>query len=440
MKKKIKVLHVSMSFEVLSAGYRLHKAILHEGGVNSYCIVKKSPLNDIHITKLSNRMLSKLKIKILLRIKKLTMNAFYRNRLNLPFSSGDISFGDIIRQINVINPDIVHFHWICGDLIKIEDIWRIKSPIVWSLHDQWGYTGGCHVVAEKTPQLSGEWLPYCDYDVDKMCNKYTESCGNCGVLRSRREKDLSFRILQRKKKAFAKVKSMTIIGVSQWMADCAKKSIVFADKKVVCLSNPIDTDIFKPLDKMQARMLWNLPNHKKLVLFGAISATSVLYKGYDLVIDALRKLATENVEFIVFGSNEPVNAPRLPYKARYLGHLTDTVSLVSLYNACDVMVHPSMREAFGLTVAESLSCGTPVVAFGHGGLLDIVDHKINGYLAQPFNTGDFAKGIDWVLNNENYDELCKNAREKVVKNFDNSVIVKKMRNLYEEVILGSSLN
>jgi glycosyltransferase involved in cell wall biosynthesis len=100
----------------------------------------------------------------------------------------------------------------------------------------------------------------------------------------------------------------------------------------------------------------------------------------------------------------------------------------------DVMVVPSLQEAFGQTASESMACGTPVVAFGATGLLDIVDHKINGYLAKPFDTDDLKNGIEWVLNTPNYDELCKNAREKVLREFDSKIVAKRHIELYEEVL------
>jgi glycosyltransferase involved in cell wall biosynthesis len=437
LNKKIKILHVSTSFGTSSAGYRLHKSLLKETDADSYCFVQSSSLDDMRIVKLSDGILSKIKLKIFSKIENILINTFYPNRLNLPFSSASFSSKNVVKQINNIKPDIVHLHWICGGFMKIEDIAKIKPPIVWSLHDQWGYTGGCHIVAEQAPQHSGKWMPHCCYDLDRMCNKYTQNCKNCGVLRSTKEKDLSFRILQRKKKVFGKIKSMVIVGVSRWMADCAKKSTVFSNKKVICLPNPIDTNVFKPVDKFQSRMLWNLPKDKKLVLFGAIAATSTSYKGYDSLAEALNKISSENVEFVIFGSSEPTNPPKLPCKVHYLGHLYDNVSLVSLYSACDVMVVPSKRESFGQTASEAFSCGTPVVAFGIGGLTDIIDHKINGYLAQPFDTSDLAKGIDWILNSENYDELSKNAREKVVREFDYGVVAPKCINLYEEVLRNS---
>lgn len=100
------------------------------------------------------------------------------------------------------------------------------------------------------------------------------------------------------------------------------------------------------------------------------------------------------------------------------------------------MIVPSLQEAFGQTASEAMACGTPVVAFGHTGLLDIVDHKLNGYLAKPFDTTDLACGIEWVLDAKNYDALCQNAREKVVREFDSAIVAKKYISLYEEILNG----
>ena len=99
-----------------------------------------------------------------------------------------------------------------------------------------------------------------------------------------------------------------------------------------------------------------------------------------------------------------------------------------------MFVAPSLMDAFGKTLAEAMACGTPVVCFDATGPKDIVDHKINGYLAKPFESEDLADGIEWVLNASNYDELCLNAREKVVREFDSEVVAKKYIKLYEEIL------
>jgi len=93
-------------------------------------------------------------------------------------------------------------------------------------------------------------------------------------------------------------------------------------------------------------------------------------------------------------------------------------------------------DAFGKTLAEAMACETPVVCFDATGPKYIVDHKVNGYKAKPFDIRDLANGIDWVLNlnEKEYTYLCKNAREKVLREFDSRVIAKKYIELYKEVL------
>jgi len=108
--------------------------------------------------------------------------------------------------------------------------------------------------------------------------------------------------------------------------------------------------------------------------------------------------------------------------------LNDDISLVTLYSAVDVTIVPSLQENLSNVIMENLACGTPVVAFNIGGNSDMIEHKINGYLAKPFDTNDLAYGIEWILNAPNYDQLRGSAREKVVQEFDSCIVVKNILN------------
>ena len=78
---------------------------------------------------------------------------------------------------------------------------------------------------------------------------------------------------------------------------------------------------------------------------------------------------------------------------------------------------------------------TPVVAFDIGGMPDMINHQINGYLAKPFDVSDLAASIDWVLSNENrHKELCINAREKAVGSFDIKKVARQYAELYRDVL------
>ena len=266
------------------------------------------------------------------------------------------------------------------------------------------------------------------------CEKYKCICEACPRLGSNNKNDLSKKVFTRKKKAYAIKNNLTIVGVSNWITECSKSSTLLKDKNHKNIPNPVETNIYKPFDQIKARELWNLPKNKKLVLFGSVQATSDINKGFKELCDAIGELSYTDLEFVVFGSNRPQSGIDLKYKTHYLGTLTDDVSLVTLYSAVDVMVVPSLQESFGLTAAESMACGTPVVAFGATGLLDIVDHKKNGFLAKPYISEDLACGIKWVLNTSKYDEISLNAREKVLKKFDVKVVVKQYLALYNSIL------
>ncbi len=394
------------------AAYRLHRALLAYG-VDSQMLVQSKVSDDYTVIGPETKN-KKAIAKIRPTLDQLPVRR-YKNRSKTLFSPAWLPFSSVVEKINKINPEIAHLQWIAGGMLRIADIGKIKAPIVWSLQDMWAFTGGCH------------------YNED--CKAYEKECGNCKVLGSIKENDLSYKIFNRKLKVFANKKDMIIVGISRWINECSTNSSLLKDKKHINLPNPIDTSMFKPFDKEKARELWSLPHYKKLVLFGAMGATSDPRKGFKELSEALQKLKkNSDIEFVVFGSSQPQNAPDLGFKTHYLGHLHDDVSLVTLYSAVDVMVVPSLQEAFGQTASEAMACGTPTVAFGHTGLLDIIDHKQNGYLSKPFDTTDLANGIKWLLNAPNYDELCKNAREKVLREFDSVVVAGKYVELYKQLM------
>ena len=397
------------------AAYRLHKSLLAQD-VDSQMLVQSKKSDDFTVQTISSTKVQK-GINLLRPILDAIPTKFYKKQTKTLFSPSWFGFSNIVDKINEINPDIVHFHWICGGMIKIEEISRIKAPIVWSLHDMWAFTGGCHY--------------------DEECRRYEKECGNCPILGSDKEKDLSKKIFYHKEKAFTNKKDMTIIGLSRWLNEASKSSNLLKDKKHINLPNPINTDVFQPFNKEKSRKLWSLPQDKKLVLFGAMGATSDPRKGFSKLIESIEKLDRNNdIEFVVFGSSEPEKTPNLGFKINYLGNLHDDVSLVTLYNSVDVMIVPSLQENLSNAIMESLSCGTPIIGFNIGGNSDMIEHKINGYLVNPFDTTDLKDGIEWVLNSLNYDELCKNARIKVMKEFDSNIVADKYISLYKDIING----
>jgi glycosyltransferase involved in cell wall biosynthesis len=206
------------------------------------------------------------------------------------------------------------------------------------------------------------------------------------------------------------------------MATCAASSSLFAGLRVETIPFGLDTRLYRPIDKTTARELLQLPQDRSLVLFGALAATKDQRKGFHLLTAALQHLRQtawqDRIEVVIAGASRPATPVDMGFRAHYLGHLHDDLTLALAYSAADVMVVPSTQESFGQTASEALACGTPVVAFRATGLMDIVDHQQNGYLAQPYESGDLANGIAWILEDRTrYAQLCHQARRKAERHF-----------------------
>ncbi|MDB9315909.1 glycosyltransferase family 4 protein [Spirulina sp. CS-785/01] len=327
----------------------------------------------------------------------------------------------ITPAIAQLQPDILNLHWINNGYLQLETLPKLKKTMVWTLHDMWGFTGGCH------------------YSRD--CDRYTQNCGHCPHLQSNSAWDVSRWIWQRKAKIFPQL-NLTIVTPSHWLAKCAQTSPLLAETPVKVIPNGIDTQVYKPITRSLVRQILNLPTNKKLILFGAMGATRDPRKGFSYLQEALQKLSytthSDSIELLIFGASQPTNPPQLGFSTRYLGRFQDDLSLALVYAAADVFVVPSTQENLSNTVMEAIACGTPCVAFGIGGMSDMIEHKQNGYLAQPYETEDLAQGIGWVLADEQrHAQLGDRARTKTEQEFTLQHQARQYQQLFTEILARS---
>lgn len=389
------------------AAYRLHQGF-QSIGTDSKILVQYKTSNDPNILgpeSFFERQFS----KALPRINYLPIK-YYHNFVGTQWSP-QLFPNKITKRINKITPEVVHFHWICEGFIPITEVKKIKKTIFWTLHDMWAFTGGCHY--------------------NETCEKYQQQCGSCPQLGSSKENDLSHMVWKKKQKCWSDL-NFTVITPSKWLAKCAKKSSLFQDKTIKVIPNGLNIEEYKPAEKKMARKELGLPADKKLVLFGAINSTVDKRKGFQYLKPALKQLSKDlNLELVVFGNSKSNTKKEFEIPVHYTGHVPDK-KLALLYSAVDVFVAPSVQDNLPNTVMEALACGTPTVAFNIGGMPDMIEFQKNGYLAKPFEPEDFAKGIEWIVENEErHRKLCLNARAKVEKEFDLKNIVEKYSELYD---------
>lgn len=417
----MKILHVNtndIEGGAARAANRLHKGLLQKN-IYSRMVVNNKKTDDFTVITLNTNKLERIKTKIRLFLDE-KLKSIYFKRLNVTWSCNLFCNKSLVNFINKSNFDIVHFHWINASMLSIKDIKKINKPIVWTMHDMWPFTGGCH---------------YSD-----NCFLYKEDCNKCKQLSNKKDTFLSGYILKEKYSSYKK-KSIVYVTPSEWLEKCSKESFLLKNSNIKVIPNGIDLKIFKRLDKNFCKKFLNLDLSKKYILFGAMTSTSDKRKGYDLLKRALSffkekfYLKDKDIVLLVFGANKPQNNENLPFDINYLGQISDDITLNIIYNSADVFIAPSREDNLPNTIVEALSCGVPCVAFNVGGMIDLIEHKNNGYLAEPFNIEDLAEGINFVLEDENrWNNLSENALNKAQKDYNINDISDKYIDLYKKIL------
>ena len=271
-----------------------------------------------------------------------------------------------------------------------------------------------------------------------QCDRYRQECGECPFLYGKKHKhDLANRVFRQKKEIYTHY-PITFVTCSHWLEEQARQSALTVGRQIVCIPNPLNTNLFRPHNKQMARQRLQLPMDRKLILFGAFKITDKR-KGIDYMVDACKLLAGQHPELkeqmavVTFGRQSAQVAEMLPFKVYPLDYVNDEHRLVDMYNAADLFVTPSLEENLPNTIMEAMACGTPCVGFNVGGIPEMIDHLHNGYVAIYKSADDFANGIYWALTEPDYDSLCEQACRKAVSHYSEDSVTKRYIDLYNKL-------
>ena len=424
---KMKVLSVCTSDSnggAARAAYRIHQSV-RELGVDSRMFVKDKQTHDDSVIALDTfiphnpfyQAFDWTRNKVKNKLQHARWNR-YPEREQVFMS--DLRGTDLRGALQKLDYDVLHLHWINQRFISLDDLPKGK-PIVWTLHDTWPFCGVCHYFFE--------------------CEEYKSHCGCCPFLNSGKTKDLSYQVWK-KKAGIYKDLNLHIVTPSKWLGNCAKASSLFGRFPVTVIPNCLDVNAFCPLNETEISPLWRKFQEKRskksFVLYGAMNAATDKRKGFANLISALRLLEQQghigDFELLVFGATKSDLSIDVNIPIHYVGYVSNTEELASLYNLADVMVVPSLTENLSCAIMESLSCATPVVAFNIGGNGDMIEHKVNGYLAIEKDDADLAEGIRWCIENNAENCLGMAGREKVLRDYTFETVCGKYKTLYENVI------
>lgn len=391
------------------SSYRLHRALVARG-LDSVFLVSRKFSTDPTVREAFPPRFSVVRRLLRERLDRLPL-AFYPRRQQTDFSAPWLNWG-LSRAAVREKADVIHLHWTNLGFMGPDELARFDQPVLWSLKDMWPFTGGCHYAGS--------------------CDHFTRNCGQCPVLGSPRERDLTRRQFLRKQALYRQV-PFAYACLSRQALELAGTSPLLQGHRGHFLPIGVDLDRFKPVEQVVARRVLGLPETGFLVAFGALRLDD-LRKGGDLVATMAERLAQRidptQVTFVTFGSG---SAPAHfgPFKVHPLGLLRDETSMTLALAAANVTLVPSREDAGPSITIESLACGTPVVGYPVGTNRDLVESGKNGYLAQPFSADALADGVIWALGSQHDDAPRRAARESVKPNHDIGRQVEHYVDLYQ---------
>jgi len=372
------------------AAYRLHRALL-DRGIDSFMLVLQSGREDTKVIGVPKaKGVSLIRKKILWK----SRTARFGPRCLFNFNIAFICWDDIKEFLKDV--DVVCLYsiqaFLSADMIR--QIQKATgAPIVWTPLDIEPMTGGCHFNNE--------------------CMHFTRSCGDCPQLTRRGGHDISNRILAQKRTAYKEL-SITFVAGSSTARKCIEVSSIFGAPRIKDVFLGVEETISRTIDQKTARDELDLPEDKKIILFGAFNLQD-RRKGGRILLSALKELQSkletladryrDAITLVTIGRQNGFELKNFSFDHVHLGRIIDERQLACIYHAADVLAVPSLDDFGPLMVNQAFMCGTPVVAFHVGVAPDLIKSKKTGYLARNFSAEDFAEGLFKCLWSRDHSEV-----------------------------------
>lgn len=338
-------------------------------------------------------------------------HAFKGEYLGLHGLGSTVSTKRFVEKLKVLKPDIIHLHNIHGYYLNykvlFEYLARAKTPVVWTLHDCWSFTGHCT-------------------HFDKIgCEMWKHECGHCPQLMTQYKSrliDRSKKNFLLKKELYGQLSNLTIVPVSNWLESLVKQSIL-KQFTIRVIHNGVDVSVFRPVENC-IRKKYGIPDDKLLILGVGSSGT---IKGKQEFI----KLSTiKDYQILLVGLTDNI-IKELPESIIKIKTTESQSELAEYYSAADLLLNASYSDTFPTINLEALACGTPVVTYRAGGSPEAIDEE-TGIVVEK---GDFD-GLVTAINEVRiktksaYSKACRN---RAVTHFNKCERFEEYIHLYEEI-------
>lgn len=326
------------------------------------------------------------------------------------------NFYTLVRLLYIIkikHIDVIHFHAMQGDFIGIRELGWISKfyPVVWTLHDTWTFTGGCN--------------HFCN------CTKWIEKeCKNCKNSFIQSE---NANIYYKQKKKYLVNKNIQFITPSRWLLKYGKNS--FLKRELFeCIYNGVNIKQFYPMDADKLRDKYKIPKAKYYIAFIAADFSN-RYKGFRNLKKALDEVKTpEDYTLLVVGNSKQIQSISQSFQIVHFGYIKEKEKLNEIYNMADVFILPSLQDNFPCVTLESMSAGTPVLAFQTGGIPEQIDDSC-GWIVNEKSPEMLSEKINEIFQNKEIIEgKGKNARKRVEKYFQEDTMIQRYIKIYKKSI------
>lgn len=315
----------------------------------------------------------------------------------------------ILKTPEFKRADIVHCHNLHSNYFNLGTLEKItkSKPVVWTFHDMWPITAHCaHAFDGKIKK--SEFFTCPSLDIYPPIAWHNE------------------KYLEKKKAKIYANSNFHIVTPSKWLAEKVGQSIL-KDKSLSIIHNGIDTSVFKPLrsDLGRLRSDLGLPLDKRIILIVAKGGASNPWKGGNYAQELIKAFKSDSRAFFVDLGGE---IGQTSQNLKTVNYIADPNTLAKYYSTADILLYPSIADNCPMVVLEAMACGLPVVSFATGGIPELVEHKINGYIAEYKNVEDLKGGINYLSNLS--PEETQIMRQHSIEKIKNSFTVEKMAEHY----------
>jgi glycosyltransferase involved in cell wall biosynthesis len=404
------------------AAWRLYKG-LRLCGQQAFMVVRHKESTDPNVVpvilaneelRLEEGKFNKIKKKFI----KQNRSALSDSLFSFPYPGYDLGESSFIHGMDVIN---LHHIKDFQSVETVANMLNLNIPIVWTLHDQSAYTGGCHFSAG--------------------CIKFQADCRECPQLQNN-SMHIPYLVLKNKLKNWSNRTNLTIVSPSRWLAEHARNSALFKHCRIEHIANGLETDVFKPIPKPLAKKRLNLNPDSMVILVGSMNL-KLKRKGFEYFLDAIQccmqdaKFAGDlrhgKIQLLSFGNYEEAHNER-NFNVRAFGRIECDEKLALIYSAADLFILPSLEDNFPNSMLEALACATPVIAFQVGGIPEVVEHGETGFLVPEKNAKKMGLAIlDLLTDQGARKKMAQQGAARMGKEFNLHVQAGRYAKLFESV-------